>query len=205
MIIGGNTQIVGYAGRISKMKRLVVYGALMVSLVATASLASGIEYATDQLEKGNQGGTTASLKSYDQKGVTATGKEVVVDVWIKAVPEELITAGFWVTFDASKVSIDKIDVYDGSVLPGPWDSAMSRVVANPGGAGTYMVIVGNLGTVKPDQKGDIIVARIKYSSKGKSTNPIEMKPIKGFDTVVGGNGKVYDSVIKPASFTIHTQ
>jgi hypothetical protein len=80
---------------------------------------------------------------------------------------------------------------------------MSRVVANPGGPGAYMVIVGNLGTVKPDKKGDMIIARVRCSCQDKCTKPMEIKPIQGFDTVVGGNGKVYDGIIKPAAFTIH--
>jgi hypothetical protein len=178
-------------------------GALIFSLAMTAPIASGIEYATDHLEKGNQGGAAASLKSFDQKGAKDAGKEISVDVWVKDAPEELITAGFWLTYEASKVKIIKIDVYDGTALPGPWDSAMSRVVANPAGPGAYMVIVGNLGTVKPDKKGDIIIARVQCSCQDKCTNPMEIKPIQGFDTVVGGNGKVYDGTIKPAAFTIH--
>ena len=185
------------------MKRLVMYGALMFSLAVTVPVASGIEYAADHLEKGNPGGAAASLKSFDQKGGKDAGKEVSVDVWVKDVPEELITAGFWLTYDPATVSIVKIDVYDGAAVPGPWDSAMSRVVANPGGPGAYMVIAGNLGTVKPDKKGDIIIAKVQCSCKDKCTKPIEIKPIQGFDTVVGGNGKVYDGIIKPAAFTIH--
>ena len=187
------------------MKRLVMWCVPLLSIVFALSSASGIEYATDHLEKGNPGGAAAGLKSFDQKGVKDAGKEVSVDVWVKDVPEELITAGFWLTFDASTVSIVKIDVYDGTAAPGPWDSAMSRVVANPSGPGAYMVIVGNLGNVKPDKKGDIIIARVQCSCKDKCTNPLEIKPIQGFDTVVGGNGKVFDAIIKPASFTIHTK
>ena len=187
------------------MKRLSACFVLMFFILITISTVSAIEYATDHLEKGNPGGNTASLKSFDQKGVKDAGKEVSVDVWVKDVPEELITAGFWLTYDPAKVNIIKIDVYDGTAAPGPWDSAMSRVVANPSGPGAYMVIVGNLGNVKPDKKGDIIIARVQCSCKDKCTNPLEIKPIQGFDTVVGGNGKVFDAIIKPASFTIHTK
>lgn len=187
------------------MKRLAMWFVPLVSLLFALSSASGIEYAVDQLEKGNPGGAAAGLKTFDRKGVKDAGKEVSVDVWVKDVPEELITAGFWLTYDPSQVSIVKIDVYDGTAVPGPWDSAMSRVVANPGGPGAYMVIVGNLGNVKPDKKGDIIIAKVQCSCKGKCTKPIELKPIQDFDTVVGGNGKVYDAIIKPAAFTIHAQ
>lgn len=185
------------------MKRAAMNGLLVCCLMVAASIASGIEYAADQLEKGNPGGAATSLKSFDQKGVKGADKEISVDVWVKDVPEALITAGFWLSYDTSKVNIVKIDVYDGTAQPGPWDNAMSRVVANPGGPGAYMVIVGNLGTVKPDKKGDIIIARVQCSCRDTCTNPMEIKPIQGFDTVVGGNGKVYDGIIKPAAFTIH--
>jgi len=52
---------------------------------------------------------------------------------------------------------------------------MSRVVANPSGRGIH----GNrrnLGTVKPDKKGDIIIARVTCSCQDKCTNPMEIKP-----------------------------
>lgn len=185
------------------MKSLFTSCALLFSLLYALSSASGIEYATDQLEKGNPGGNTASLKTFDQKGAKDAGKEVAVDIWIKDVPEELITAGFWLSYDTSKVNIVKIEVYDGTALPGPWDSAMTKQAPNPGGTGTYLVIVGNLGNVKPDKKGDVIIAKLQCRCQEKCTNPIEIKPIKGFDTVVGGTGKVFDATIKPATFTIH--
>lgn len=185
------------------MKSIFTSSAMLLLLIYTVSSASGIEYAVDLLEKGNPGGNTASLKTFDQKGAKDTGKEVSLDVWIKDVPEELITAGFWLSYDASKVSIAKIEVYDGTALPGPWDSAMTKQAPNPGGTGTYLVIVGNLGNVKPDKKGDIIMAKVQCRCQDKCTNPLEIKPIKGFDTVVGSAGKVFDATIKPAAITIH--
>jgi hypothetical protein len=174
-------------------------------LLAAVSAASGIEFAIDQLEKGNPGGNTASLKTFDQKGIKGTGKEVVFDVWMKDVPEELIGAGFWIYYDPSKVSNVKIDVYDGTALPGPWDSAMSKQTADPAGPGTHSVFVCNLSCVKPDNKGNIIIARVKFNCQDQCTKPIEIKriAIPDFDAVVGCNGKLYDAVIKPASFTVH--
>lgn len=187
------------------MKRLATYCALLFLLLGTVSSASGIEFAIDQLEKGNPGGNTASLKTFDQKSTKDAGKEIVFDVWMKDVPEELIGAGFWLYYDPSKVSIVKIDVYDGTVLPGPWDSSMSKQAADSGGPGTYSVFVCTFNCVKPDKKGDIIIARVKCICQDKCTKPIEIKriAIPDFDAVVGCNGKVYDATIKPATFTIH--
>lgn len=185
------------------MKNLLKYSVITLFLVCMASFSAAVEYGTDLLEKGNPGGNTASLKTFDQKGNKDAGKEITMDVWMKDVPEDLITAGFFLTCDASKVNIVKVEVYDGSTLPGPWDSAMTRQQSNPGGPGTYMVFTGNLGCVKPDKKGDILVARVQYSCQEKCNKPIEIKPIKDFDTVVGCNGKVYDGSIKPVTFPIH--
>jgi len=185
------------------MKSFTKSFVVLFFLICAVSTASGIEYATDVLEKGNPGGNTASLKTFDQKGIKDMGKEITLDVWIKDVPEELITAGFWLTYDPSKVNIVKVDVYDGSTLPGPWDKEMTRQKSNPKGPGTYMVIVGNLGCIKPDKKGDVIVAKVQYSCQEKCTNPIEIMPVKDFDSVVGCEGKVFDTTIKPAAFTIH--
>lgn len=190
-----------------KMKRQVTSFAVLFILVCAVSSASGIEYAVDQLEKKNPGGNTASLKTFDQKGIKDTGKELSVDIWLKDVPEELISAGFWLSYDPAKVNVVKVDVYDGKTLPGPWDSAMTRQNANPAGPGTYSAFTCNLNCVKPDKKGDIIIGRVQFSCLDKCTKPIEIKSIatslKDFDSVVGCNGKLYDATTKPATFTIH--
>lgn len=187
------------------MKRLSAYAVMLFFLLATLSVARGIEFAVDQLEKGNPGGTTASLKTFDQKAIKGSGKEIVFDVWMKDVPEELIGGGFWLYYDPSAVSVIKVDVYDGTVLPGPWDPEMSKQAPDPGGPGTYSVFVCTLSCVKPDKKGDVIIARVKLNCKDKCTKPIEIKriAIPDFDAVVGCTGKLYDPVIKPATFTIH--
>lgn len=185
------------------MKNVAKSFVVLFFLIGAVSTASGIEYATDLLEKGNPGGNAASRKTFDQKGTKDMGKEITLDVWVKDVPEDLITTGFLLTYDPSKVNIVKVQVYDDSDLPGPWDKEMTRnqnVASRPG---TYMVLVGNLGCVKPDKKGDIIIAKVQFTCQEKCTNPIEIKPVKDFNTVVGCEGKVFDTTIKPATFTIH--
>lgn len=189
------------------MKKGAVSIAVMSLLFWAVSSASGIEYAVDQLEKNNPGGTTASLKTFDKKGLKDTGKEVSLDIWLKDVPEELISAGFWLTFDPAKVSIVKVEIYDGKALPGPWDSEMTRYNVNPQGPGTYSAFTCNLACVKPDKKGDVIIGRVQLSCQDKCNKPIEIKSIatslKDFDSVVGCNGKLYDAAAKPVSFAIH--
>jgi len=185
------------------MKRMVRICLIGLFLATMATTVDAIEYGMDILEKGNSGGWSASLKTFDQKGGKSLDKEVVIDVWVRNVPEELITAGFWLSFDASKVNITTVEIFDGSVLPGPWDKEMSKKVPNPSGPGTYLIITGNLGNVKPDKNSDIILARVKCLCQDKVTKPIEVSPIKGFDTVVGSNGKVFDPTIKAATFAIH--
>jgi hypothetical protein len=189
------------------MKKRSISFALLLVLTWAVSSASGIEYAVDQLEKNNPGGSTASLKTFDKKGIKDTGKELTVDIWLKDIPEELISAGFWLSYDPDKVSIVKVEMYDGKTVPGPWDSEMTRYHANPNGPGTYSAFTCNLGCVKPDKKGDVIVGRVHLKCADKCTKPIEIKSIaasiKDFDSVVGCNGKLYDAAAKPATFTIH--
>ena len=64
------------------MKGRAVWFAVLLILTWAVSSASGIEYAVDQLEKNNPGGSTASLKTFDKKGIKDTGKEVTIDIWL---------------------------------------------------------------------------------------------------------------------------
>ena len=130
-------------------------------------------------------------------------KEAEVDIWLRNMHEPLITAGFWITHDPSKVSITGSEIYDNSDLPGPWDHSMTSKVINPDGQGTYMVIVGNLSNVEPDKNSEIMVAKVRLLCKGKCTAPIKVSTIPGFDTVVGDSGHVYDPEIKLVTFISH--
>ena len=186
------------------MKKLSIFYVitLLMFLQLTVSL-SAVEFCADFLEPGNPGGLTASKKTCDQKSPKGIGKEAEIDIWLKGVPEEIITAGFWISYDPSQASIVSVDIYDGSVLKGPWDSSMTKKVENPSGKGTYLVTAGNLSNVKPDKNSDVIIGKVKYQCKEKCSKPITITTIKGFDTVVGGEGKVYDPEIKAATIKIH--
>ncbi len=184
-------------------KRSIFCSITLLVLLQFSVPVCAIEFCADFLETGNPGGLTASKKTCDQKSPKGVGKEAEIDIWLKGVPEEIITAGFWISYDSSQMSIVSVDIYDGSVLKGPWDSSMTKKVENPSGNGTYLVTAGNLANVKPDKNSDVIIGKIKYLCKDKCTKPITITTIKGFDTVVGGEGKVYDSEIKAATIKVH--
>jgi len=178
------------------MKKSAFIWMLALFLTWMVNPASGVEYGTDFLETGNPGGWSDSLKTYDEEWSVTTRNTFDVDIWINDLPEELITAGFFLEYDSSMVSIIKCDVYAGSPL-GPWDGDMTTIVENPSGPGTYMVIVGNLGDASPDAGGDIAIARIRFEGTSPGETAVTFKPIEGFDTVVGSSATVYDSGITP--------
>ena len=185
------------------MKKLIIIFLFSFFVVHISFPVSAVEFCADFLESGNPGGWTASKKTCDPKGPKGLGKEAEVDIWLKGVKEDIITAGFWLSYDPSQVSIVSVEIYDGAVLPGPWDRSMTKKVENPSGKGTHLVTVGNLANVKPDKTSDVIIAKVKYLCKDKCTKPMTLTTIQGFDTVVGNSGKVYDAEIKKANVTIH--
>ena len=178
---------------------------LALLLFWVVNSACGVEYGTDFLESGNPGGWSESLKTFDEVWTVSSGDTFFyVDIWINNLPEELITAGFMITYDPSQMEILGTDVYDGTVLSGPWDSDMTNKLPNPSGQpGTYMVIVGNLGAISPDSGGDIPIARIKVVCNLSGDASITLRPIEHFDTVVGNSSTVYDSDITPHIVNIY--
>ena len=115
----------------------------------------------------------------------------------------LITAGFWLKFNPAQMVVSSLEVYDDSDIPGPWDHAMTKKLENPDGSGTYLVTLGNLANVDPDQNAQIKLAKVRFRCKGDCGDPITISTIAGFDTVVGDEGRVYDSELPPFSFIIN--
>ncbi len=132
-----------------------------------------------------------------------SGGQMEVDIRLSDVPEKLITSGFMMTYDPSKMEILGADVYDGSVLTGPWDSDMTNKVANPSGPGTYMVIVGNLGSVTPDESSNINIARLRVNCTGSCDGSFTVTPVPNFDTMVGNSSTIYDSKMPPSVFRLN--
>lgn len=124
------------------MKNVILICVLTLFTAWMANPVLGVEYGTDFLETGNPGGWSESLKTFDEVWTVNCGNTFDTDIWLKDVPEKLITAGFLIDYDESKMSVVSAEVYDGS-LPGPWDGDMTNKVANPSGPGTYMVVRQN--------------------------------------------------------------
>jgi hypothetical protein len=176
------------------MKNISLKCVLTLILTLNVSLVFGIEYGTDFLEPGNPGGMSVSLKTFDEGWTVNCGTTFDADIWLIDVPEKLITAGFLIDFDESKISVVSAEVYDGS-LPGPWDADMTNKVPNPSGPGTYMVIVGNLSSALPDAGDDIPIARIRFACTSTGDAAVTFTTVSDFDTVVGNSSTVYDNQI----------
>jgi len=141
----------------------------------------------------------------DANGAINEGKggQMEVDIRLSEVPEKLITSGFLLTYDPSQMEILGADVFDGTVLSGPWDNEMSRKVANPDGPGTYMVIVGNLGCVAPDENNSINIARLRVNCTGSCDGTFTVTPVPSFATMVGNSSTVYDDKMPPSVFRLN--
>ena len=132
-----------------------------------------------------------------------SGKDAQVEIWLQGITAPLITAGFWISYNPAQITVAAVKVFDDSDLPGPWDHAMTKKHEKPDGSGTYLVTLGNLANVQPDKNGAIKLAQVRFRCKGDCVEPITIKTILGFDTVVGDEGRVYDSQLDPFSFKIN--
>ena len=128
---------------------------------------------------------------------------VQLNVNLSDVPESLITAGLWIEYDSSQMSIVNADINSGD---GAWDAGMSQAVKDPKGPGTYMITAGNLSTVNPDDSSRIDLASIEFKclSGNCSGQTVTVGPVEdpNFDSVVGTKGGVYDSKMNKQTYTI---
>ncbi len=175
---------------------------------ASTSVASTVQisFCKDFLEPGNPGGWGTSLKTFEEEWTLTQGEAVDIDIWINDIPQNLLTGGFWMTYDPAAVNILSVDVYNGSVFPGPWDSNFTSVVPDPEGPGTYFIAAARFGcVVSPDVDGDIIIGRVRLQGEADYTETlITISSIPDFDETVGCSPTVvYDPSIIPNTMTIH--
>ena len=105
----------------------------------------------------------------------------------------LITAGFWLVYNVSQISINNVAVYDGELAPALWDPGFTGKIPDAGGPGTYMLTVGNFATVSLD---DLRIADVEFCATGRvGYSQIIISTIPGFDTVVGDT-TVWDPVVE---------
>ena len=100
-----------------------------------------------------------SLHGQEPSKTESSGKDAQVEIWLQGITAPLITAGFWLSYNPSKIIVSGVEVFDDSDLPGPWDHAMTKKLENPDGPGTYLVTLGNLANVDPDQNAEIKLAK----------------------------------------------
>ena len=128
---------------------------------------------------------------------------VQLNVNLSEVPESLITAGLWIEYDPSQMSIVNANINSGD---NAWDEGMSQTVKDPKGPGTYMITAGNLSTVNPDDNSNIDLANIQFQciSGNCSGQTVTVGPVEdpNFDSVVGTKGGVYDSKMNKQTYTI---
>jgi hypothetical protein len=185
------------------MKRLLVVFVVVFSLMVSPCFA--IEYCKDFLESGNPGGWSESSKTFDDEWTMKVGDEVKLDIWINDVPLSLLSGGFWIEYDPSRVSIVSVDAYDGYVFPGPWEVAFTSIIPEPSGPGTYMVLVGPpLMPASPDGDGDIIIAKVIFRCESEGDATITISTIPGLDTFVGDT-TVFDGDITENNVVIHQE
>ena len=170
------------------MKRPAIISTISVTFVLMGFLISGVG---------------DSLHGQEPSKTENPGKDAQVEIWLQGITKPLITAGFWISYNPAQTIVSAVEVFDDADLPGPWDHAMTKKHENPDGPGTYLVTLGNLANVDPDKNGEIKLAQVRFSCKGDCTEPITIKTILGFDTVVGDEGRVYDSQLAPFSFKIN--
>ena len=139
------------------MKKLLVIWSSVLVIALRAGIAFPMGFCKDIAP------TEPSDKTFDDEwtiiGVPGT---ITVDIWINDIPEPIIAAGLWFDFDPSMVSVTSVKIYDNYDLPGPWEPGFSGKYDDPGGPGTYMLVVGSLAGVPPDTDGDFIIARMEF-------------------------------------------
>ena len=188
------------------MKKLVVVSVVVFSLIVSPCFA--IEYCKDFLESGNPGGWGgSSLKTFEDEWTLTVGEEVELDIWINDVPLPLLSGGFWIEYDPSKVSIVSVAAYDGNDIPGPgpWEVAFTVKFPDAGGPGTYLLQVGPpLMPATPDGDGDIIIAKVRFRCESVGNATITISTIPGLDTFVGDT-TVFDPEIIDNNVVIHQE
>ena len=137
--------------------------------------------------------------TYGIEMVPQNSGDVELNINLSDVPESLITAGLWIEYDPSQMSIVSANIHQGD---GAWDGQMCQTIPNPKGPGTYMMTAGNLNSIEPDNEGKIEFANVKINCpSGNCTFTVGPGPDSGFDAVVGNKGGVYDSKMQPKTYT----
>ena len=188
------------------MKKLLIVCAFTLTIGFLSSPCFAIHYCKDFLEPGNPGGWSESLKTFEDEWTLNAGEIVELDIWINDVPEELITAGFWITYDPSLVSIEEVLAYNHADLPGPWSISGTQIIRDIDGPGTYWLLLHNTAGAPQDANGDILLGKIRFrrAGDGEATITISVDEIDDFESIAGLSlGNIYDDAISPNTIILH--
>lgn len=185
------------------MERLFIIYTTLFALVCSVSPLLAIQYCKDFLEPGNPGGWKTSAKTWDEEITVAVTEEISIDIWLNDCPENMLTAGFAISYDPSLVSLVKVEAYDNNDLLGSWDPGFTTLVEIAPDA--FMFVLAQLGEpgVGPDEDGDIILGRVRFRCLAEGEVNIIVRPVPGFDTNVSMNASFYDPQITPNDLIIH--
>ena len=122
---------------------------------------------------------------------TGSCETVTIAIDPAGITTPLITAGFWLIFDPSAVTVNDVLAADGEV-PGPWDPGFTTIVTDPDGPGTYFLALGQFATVAVDSV--IPLADVEFCRQSSGVDQIIVSTIPDFDTVVGDT-TVYDPLV----------
>jgi hypothetical protein len=190
------------------MQKIIISTIIMITLVLSADNAFAQSYCLDFLEPGNPGGRTTSLKTCDAVNPVRIdpGSIFEIEIWVADVPPPdltagLLTSGFKMAHDPSRISIVSVQAYDYVDIPdGPWSPIYTLKFEY---VDYYELLLGNWDSCAiPDVGGDVILAKItfQYLSGGSAT--ISFSGLDDFDTTVGCGFMVYDSPIGMHTITV---
>ena len=131
------------------------------------------------------------------------GQQITLDLYLQSSGGPQDVGGIWIdwypTDLISYVSAGRA-LTDGSEgLIGPWDPAAGVLVNEPGGPGTVMYVVGNLGSATPDGDGDLIIGRLTLECTGEGDVGVSVSCIPG----PGGCFSPCCYWLPPTTLTIH--
>jgi hypothetical protein len=140
-----------------------------------------------------------SLKTFEDTWTMNPGETVDVDIWLTDVPEDLLTGGFFISYDPALVNITNVVPYD-SDNGGPWDASFTNSFEIE--PGQWFLVLANFNCVSPDADGDIILGTVTFQCQGSGNADIINVTIANFETVVACSGTGYDIQIAPNIVTI---
>jgi hypothetical protein len=161
---------------------------------------SPYSYSKDFLEQGNPGGWIGSLKTFDDEWALSPSGTVDMDIWLNDLPEPMLTAGCYITFDPDLITITNLvpnDTHNG----GQWDGgATSLLEIEPG---IWFLALADFGCVEPDVDGDILLARATFQRQAVGVVEVTIQTIPEFDTLVDCSGVNYDPLIPSNTIIIN--